>query len=206
VTRGNIETKQLREAVTATLEGRGYAVRPIVGRGQPVGVLLELTKGGQRQTCVVKTTRDRDIGFVWDKEKRRWATLASADLVAIGSVDDKNTPTKIEVYLLEATAVRDDFNKTLKARITAGHAIEDVTVWLPIDRRNSTAPSYVGSGFKEKALWSAVIDPALDTEEPLQAAEAPPLPSLRLSMAEAKPALAAYYGVSPEAVEITIRG
>jgi hypothetical protein len=198
----DIETRQLREAATAVLKARGYAIRPIVGRGQPAGVLLELTKDGGCSICVVKTTRDRDIGFVWNNEKGQWGTLASVDFVAVSSVNSKDHPTRIEVYLLEAAVVREAFDVTRQARLMAGHAIEATTVWLSIDRRESTAPSYIGSGIKECALWSEVVDPMHDGADSF-IVKAPPL---KLSMAEAKPALAAYYGVGPEAVEIIIRG
>ena len=55
----------------------------------------------------------------------KWKTLSDVDLVAVASVDDRDNPENIEVYLFPAADVRKRFNAAYKARTKGGLKVKD---------------------------------------------------------------------------------
>lgn len=205
----NITTKMLRGAAVTALVKRGYDVQSFTGRGRPAGTFLKLTKGGKTFVCTVRSTRDRWFAF-HRRDDGGWDTLDKADFVAVASVNDRKTPTKMEVYLLEREPVMTAFNEAFEARTSAGHIIKENTPWVGLDAPKNQTVTSVGSGLADKALWMEVIDPMSEVvhKEMTSEADAPKLEKqpVALTIVEAKKALAITYGVPTEAIEITIRG
>lgn len=203
-----ITTKTLRGAAVTALMKRGYEVESFTGRGRPAGTFLKLTKDGKTFICTVRSTRDRWIAF-HRRDDGGWDTLDKADFVAVAAVNDRQNPTKMEVYLLEQASVMKAFDAAFDARTQAGHIIKENTPWVGLDAPKSQSITAIGSGLADHALWLEVINPAGEAAHEEMAAE-PELSQeekpLTLTIAEAKKALATTYGVPPEAIEITIRG
>lgn len=204
----DITTKMLRGAAVTALMKRGYEVESFTGRGRPPGTFLKLTKGGKESICTVRSTRDRWIAF-HRREDGGWDTLDKADFVAIAAVDDRQTPTKMEIYLLEQAPVMKAFDAAFEARTNAGHIIKENTPWVGLDAPKNQSVTAVGSGLADQALWCEVIDPASEVarEEMVAEPEAPKAEKpVTLTIAEAKKGLAAHYGVATDSIEIIIRG
>lgn len=204
----DITTKMLRGAAVMALMKRGYEVESFTGRGRPPGTFLKLTKDGKESVCTVRSTRDRWIAF-HRREDGGWDTLDKADFVAIAAVDDRQTPTKMEVYLLEQAPVTKAFDAAFEARTNAGHIIKENTPWVGLDAPKTQSVTAIGAGLADKALWCEVIGPGSEAahEELVSGPGDIPAPEkTTLTIADAKKGLAAHYGVTPESIEIIIRG
>ncbi len=167
---------------------------------------------------VTRTTRDRWISNNYIEDTESWRGIADADWVLAAAADSYQDPSGIEVHLLRAADVRTAFDAARKARIDAGHIIRDNTIWVALDRQTSNAVSAVGGGLIDKAVWTQRFDLCLNPLAPTVGATPGgyrPLPptegnngdgtALCLSPDEAKRAVAAYYGVAPDAVQIQVR-
>jgi hypothetical protein len=77
----------------------------------------------------------------------KWKTLSDVDLVAVASVDDRDNPENIEVYLFPAADVRKRFNAAYKARTKEGLKVKDkFGMWLKLDKRDRDTSRSVGTG------------------------------------------------------------
>ena len=77
----------------------------------------------------------------------KWKTLDDVELVVIATVDSKEAPQKVEIYILPASDVRKHFDAAYKARTAAGHVIsEDFGMWVGLDPDQRGRASSVGAG------------------------------------------------------------
>lgn len=194
----------MREMVSQAISQHGSTVTPLSGRGQPKGAILGLT-GVWTGRCSVRTTQDRwaSIG----EDENGWRTLDDVDWVAVAALDDKRAPSAVDIYFFAVQDFRAAFDEAKAARVKAGQALTRGGVWVALDKVDSDRATAVASGFKDKALWhvryplspvAAAVEGPPDTQHATGSAT--------LSIAQAKPLLAAHYGVGIESIEILIRG
>ncbi len=192
----------MREMVARAISEHGSAVTPLSGRGQPKGAVLSL-KGAWSGRCSVRTTQDRwaSIG----EDENGWRTLDDVDWVAVAALDDKRVPSAVDIYFFAVQDFRSAFDEAKAARIQAGQALTRGGVWVALDKVESGRATAVASGFKDKALWHERY-PLSTVGRSGQSGETGERVTATLSIAQAKPLLAAHYGVGVESIEILIRG
>ena len=140
------------------------------------------------------------------------------------SVDSREEPENVEVFIFPADEVRDRFNAARAARVKAGQIVRDnFGMWVHLDPDNRKVPTAVGSGIIDKHKRVAVyaIDeliaensdqlPTSDEEgdevEALASLGAtPPNPTtIAQVMAWARTRVAEIAGVNVEAVKLDLK-
>jgi hypothetical protein len=136
-------------AAKAAAEAHGFKLTRIPGRGLSNIWLAE--KDGVPLVASIRTTRDRWLAFPPLEGGTKWKTLDDVDLVIVASVDNKDAPKNIEVYVLSADDVRQRFNAAYAARKKAGHTQKDnFGMWVGLDVDQRKIAASVGSGLVEK--------------------------------------------------------
>lgn len=127
----------------------GLALEKMPGRG--LSNVYWAAKGGKRVSVAIRTTRDRWIAFPPLEGGTKWKTLSDVDLVVVASLDSKEAPKNVEVYVFPADEVRKRFDQAYKARKAAGHTMKDnFGMWVSLDLDKRDVPAAVGSGIVEK--------------------------------------------------------
>ena len=137
---------QLFAAAIRTLQRLGWTVERIPGFGK--ASVRRITKGGQRRKVSIRTSQDRYIAFPRNHQDNGWVTLDDVDVVVPVSVDDSENPQYALVHMIEASEVRDRFNRAYAARRAAGHTIQlGRGLWLSLYDEEADEPvKYVGAG------------------------------------------------------------
>jgi len=210
-----MKSSEARRGAVAYLERQGNEVRDIsTGQGRPRLSQIELARDGARRTCSIKVADKAMNGRIHYARKRDeernfvegFEVLSDVDLVLhVRPMPDGN----LKLTMYEQAAVLDAFNISLRALEEHG---KDLPIWVSPEPE----PGHwrqIGSGFGEKALWSETVTTdgmvvgEHATQPPQTSQPAPSTATVRpLSIAEAKAAVAAKYEVSPDKVEIIVRG
>jgi hypothetical protein len=209
---GHDETTKWRLMVGAAksaLDQAGYSMSKIPGRG--LSNVWNLEKDGKTKAACIRTTRDRWIAFPPLEKATKWKTLDGVELVVVATVDSKDDPQKVQVYLFPADDVRKRFNANVAARLTAGQPPRDnFGMWVALDLDQRGLPASVGSGIIEKykpiaefslqALLGATFNVASEDEpdevQPTTVAEI---------MADARERVAHILGVQPDAIKLDLK-
>ncbi|KZZ27741.1 hypothetical protein A3753_30575 [Sulfitobacter sp. HI0082] len=197
-------------AATRGLREMGYDISRIPGRGR--SNMWHAEKAGVTMTVSVRTTRDRWIAFPPLEGGTRWKTLDDADAVLVATVDEKEDPSSIDVYLLNAEDVRKRFDAAYAARIEAGNQVADnFGMWVGLDHDDRGLPASVGSGLTKdlEPFASYAISDLADKQdtrahEDLESVSGDSVTIAEL-MREAKAAIATIAGVSQEAVRLELK-
>ena len=96
------------DAAKAGMAAQGYSLARVPGRG--MSNVWNVTKDGETRMASIRTTRDRYIAFPPLEGGTKWKTLDDVEMVAVATVDSKDAPEKVEVYLFPADDVRQRFN------------------------------------------------------------------------------------------------
>ena len=206
------------DAAKAGMAAQGYSLARVPGRG--MSNVWNVTKDGETRMASIRTTRDRYIAFPPLEGGTKWKTLDDVELVAVATVDSKDAPEKVEVYLFPADDVRRRFNASYAARAKEGQSIKDnFGMWVGLDRDDRGIAASIGTGILEhyKPIGVYAITDLLaehpqaeaNDEEPGQAAdEIPALPTLSTIaevMAWARNRVAQIAGVRAEAVKLDLK-
>lgn len=203
-------------AAKRAAEESGYSLERLPGRG--LSNIWNLEKDGRVQTTSIRTTRDRWIAFPPLQKGKKWKTLDDVELVLVASVDSKESPEKVEVYMFDADDVRERFNSAYSARIKAGNSVRDnFGMWINLDTDERGLPASVGSGLGSEheplavysiaSLVESVSDADMGSDGPADTETTPLIRAeqeLPLTIAEAKRRLADTLGVDPSAIKITV--
>lgn len=146
--------------VSAAKQGaisRGYALERIPGRG--LSNIWTITKDGKSQRASIRTTRNRWFAFPPLANGTKWKTLSEVDVVIVASVDSRDNPENVEVFIFPAEDVRTRFDAAYAARKKAGKLLTDnFGMWICLDPTNDSNHDTVSSGIVEKykrvALYS----------------------------------------------------
>lgn len=213
---GLSETVKWRLMVEAAKRGAmaaGYTLDRVPGRG--LSNVWVITKDGTSQKASIRTTRDRWIAFPPLENGTKWKTLDQVELVIVATVDDRDDPTNVEVYIFPAAEVRKRFDASYAARVASGQTMRNnFGMWVALDQKGRNSPADVGSGIVDQYDPIAVIAIAdLVTDVPAGAADEevgndgpadevdndPPL-----TIPEAKRRLALTLGCKPENIKIIV--
>jgi len=149
---GLSETVRWRLMVEAAKKGaisQGYALQRVPGRG--LSNIWTITKDGKPQRASIRTTRDRWIAFPSLAKGTKWRTLDDVEVVIVASVDSREEPENVEVYIFPADEVRKRFHAAYAARVNDGQKVRDnFGMWVGLDRDERGIAASVGSGIIEK--------------------------------------------------------
>lgn len=211
-----VRWRLLVDAAKKAAEGQGYSLTRVPGRG--LSNVWNITKGSKTKVASIRTTRDRYIAFPPLQGGAKWKTLDDVETVIVATVDSKEHPENVEVYIFPADDVRKRFNAAYAARSKDGQTIKDnFGMWLGLDRDDRGLASSVGAGildhYKRVEVYSI---PELladspheqrseDEQETAPVAEEPGLSSIADVMAWARGRVAQLAGVQVEAVKFDLK-
>ncbi|MGA7196989.1 hypothetical protein [Roseiarcus sp.] len=213
------------EAAKRGAKEHGYELERIPGRG--LSNIWTITKGGKTQRAAIRTTRDRWIAFPPLAKGTKWKTLDEVDAVIVASVDSKEEPETVEVFIFPADEVRKRFGEAYAARKQAGRVIRDnYGMWVALhypERISRSAPNAIGSGIADEhkpiAVYSiekllaensdrlAAASEDDEVAEALERAEAsePHFTTIAQVMTWAREQVAEIAGVRVEAVKLDLK-
>jgi hypothetical protein len=200
-------------------EAQGYTLDRVPGRG--LSNVWVITKSGKSQKASIRTTRDRWIAFPPLENGKKWKTLDEVDVVIVATVDDRDDPKNVEVYIFPAADVRKRFDASYAARVAAGLTMRNnFGMWVALDPKNRNSPADVGTGIVNHYKPVAIIPVAdllagaqggvVSDEEVTELASAEEAPAEEidndppLTIPEAKRRLALTLGLKPENIKITV--
>ncbi len=188
------------------LRSRYGEVRIVSGQGIAKGQRVEFETGGRTMRCVIKTSSGGRISF-GHRDDGSWSGLSESDRVVVVAPTSLEGD-DLEVSEFEQKVLLDAFEANFAAQKKAG--MDKVPCWLAPFHEEDRGVRGTGDGFAAKALWSEPLNGK--GEAAAKHVEASPTPSPAnsvvrgLTLAEAKEGLAKSFGVSPDAIEIIIRG
>lgn len=149
---GLSETVKWRLMTDAAKRGAmaaGYEMKRVPGRG--LSNIWFITKDGETRKAAIRTTRDRWFAFPPQNKGTKWKTLDDVEVVIVASVDSKDEPENVEVFIFPADDVRKHFQAAYNARTQAGQEVrEDFGMWISLQKDNRGIPASVGSGLADK--------------------------------------------------------
>jgi hypothetical protein len=198
------------------LPRRGY----VVGQSLkiPGGFGYHATRSGEPTKIGIKTSADRWVA-VPRNQAGRWGLLDAVDELFVVTFDDRYDPKRLQVIAFDPQEVVAMGEKVYAEAQKKG---QSGLRWIPLDSHPNTERTALAAGplgphgtiiFDEEIRWTlsdAEPEKPSAGEMPIppansQAPEAAP-PPLRLTIPEAKAALALTCGVSPDAIKITVEG
>jgi hypothetical protein len=198
---------------TKALKAQGFELERLPGRGLSNVWTMKKDNEAPKTVCV-RTTRDRAIAFPPLNNGTQWRTLDDCEMVAVATVDSRDEPRKVEVYLVPAHEVKKRFNASYKARIKAGQVLRDnFGMWLGLDRRHRGRPNDVGTGLVDEYQPIAVYliedlineVPSESVENGPDETETPERQTISEVITWAKEQIAEIAGVSPSAVKLDLK-
>jgi hypothetical protein len=135
--------------------------------------------------------------------------LSDSDVVAVVAPKDLDSPEWVLSFYSQETLLK-AFSANREALRESGNS-EGGQSWLAPFHEEGRGFRGIGDGYLKDALWSEPLDPTLPADRARPPTDPPPTSSddsqpLVLTIKEAKEALARKYDVSPDAIDITIRG
>jgi len=201
--------KALYQAAEQALVHDGWSVERVSGTGK--SSIRRIRRGSKCLLVSIRTTQDQWIAFPRLDEHDRFGTLPDVDAVVAASVDDRWTPRKALVHLLDGEEMRERFHRAVTARKAAGHALPiGRGVWISLYEEERESPvNRVGAGAGLATppiarIPLSNIEGEQDTQ--LETSERAPIATEHLTIPEAKRRLAASFGVEPDNVKIMIEG
>jgi len=195
-----MDDKKVREAAVRLLEGKGYNVVDLSrGQGVPKLSRIAIRKDGRESAALIKTSTSGRISFTREQDGH-YRFLRDAEYV-IHVRPVLNDPTLVQVTMFDRQTVVEAFNANHKALVD--HGMEHIPSWVNPEEEKGWRQS--GSGFGKKALWSeavSLVSPA--TPSAIHAGVGGQ--RFKLTIAQAKEGLAENFGVTPDEIEIIIRG
>jgi hypothetical protein len=208
---GHDETTKWRLMVGAAksaLDQAGYSMAKIPGRG--LSNVWNLEKDGKTKAACIRTTRDRWIAFPPLEKATKWKTLDGVELVVVATVDSRDDPQNVQVYVFPADEVRKRFNANVAARLKAGQPPRDnFGMWVALDLDQRGLPASVGSGiidaYKPIAEFSLqALLQALDVTSEDEPDEVKPTTVAEV-MADARKRVAHILGVQPDSIKLDLK-
>ena len=136
-------------AAKSAAEEAGYKLVRRPGRG--LSNIYDVTRNDETKTACIRTTRDTHIAFPPLEGGSKWRTLDEVDLVIVATVNDRENPTNVLVYVFPANEVRRRFNAAYAARKENGQVMRDgFGMWVSLGIDDRGLASSVGSGIVEK--------------------------------------------------------
>lgn len=214
----SVRWRLMVDAAKKGMAGQGYSLARVPGRG--LSNIWTVSKDGKSKLASIRTTRDRYIAFPPLEGGAKWKTLDDVELVVVATVDSKDDPENVEVYLFPADDVRKRFNAHYVARSKDGQTIKDnFGMWVALEHDDRGIAASVGTGiidhYKPIAVYP-IADLLADNphaeagdEEPDEGAgetaAVPSLSTIAEVMAWARDRVAQLAGVQTEAVKLDLK-
>lgn len=202
------------EAAKRGANEAGYELERLPGRG--LSNTWIAAKGRKKLRASIRTTQNRWIAFPPLEGGRRWKTLDDVDLVIVAAVNDKDKPRSIQVYIFDASELKDRFKQAYQARTKVGQSIQDdFGMWINLDRDDRNLPASAGAGIAEK--HGPVGEYEISSIEKVEVARSSPTPSQEKNaealepqtiadvMSDARAQIARLAGVELEAVKLELK-
>jgi hypothetical protein len=156
--RRRITKTQLRAyARTALEQRRGYVVTIDKAQGFVPGARLTAIIGGKEIKVAVRTSLDREVGFIRDRQGN-WRTIPKVDLVVVAvPADDKvrkrRSVEAIEVFGFDPKVLKREFDAALAAQLERHPDLSyKAPIFVSLDKVPGRASSS-SSVLKTKNLW-----------------------------------------------------
>jgi hypothetical protein len=177
-------------------------------------------RSGRPTKIGIKTSADRWVGVPRNKDSGSWGLLDAVDELFVVTFNDRYDRKRLQVIAFDPKKVVAMGEKVVAKQQKKG---QTGLRWIPLDPYWNEEVTGMTAGplgphgtiiFDEEIQWTSSDDPEPDkppaAEMPTppangQVPEAVP-PPLRLTIPEAKAALALTFGVSPDAIKITVEG
>lgn len=190
-----------------TLQKEGWNVAREKGLGK--SSVRRITKNGDSKLVSIRTTQDQWIAFPPKANAKGWITLDDVDVVLAVSVDANEPPKEALVHWLDATEMRQRFDRAAKARRDAGRVFPKRRgVWIPLYMREDESEnvSYVGggAGLDHPPIARVPMLVGGSTATSLGSRDLTDNDEKRLTIAEAKRALSFSLGVPESSIKITV--
>jgi len=204
------------EAAKRAAIAQGYALDRVPGRG--LSNIWMITKDGKSRKASIRTTRDRWFAFPPLNGGTKWKTLDEVEVVIVASVDSRDEPENVEVYIFPADDVRARCDAAYAARTQAGQVVRDnFGMWVSLDRDDRGIAASTGSGIVDKYepvvvypindLLSAGATSGADQGDAVLGDEMAEngLTTIAEVMAWARQRVADIAGVAPQAVKLDLK-
>jgi hypothetical protein len=193
-----ITKEMLRRASFLALTDDGFTVSLVNGPGIVPGAQLKTEKKGEEpRTISVRTSLDREVGLLRQRNGKKWRTISRVDEVVV-AVPDTEDASKIEVFGFDPDVLIAVFDAAMEGRKQSINA-HKAPLFVPLDRVRKSAAGNVIPALKSKALWRKVVP-----LEQLSISNAPSKNSAALLIDNFKRELAAELNAKEVRVEITI--
>jgi hypothetical protein len=198
----SFSTDTALEAVHEILRKK-YGEVKLIGRGQGVkeGQRVRFRDGGHFVDCIIKTSRRGRFSFSRRPDGSLSGLSESDRAVLVGPTSFEGSDCVAGMY--DSVTLQKAWDANRAALDRAGKSQGSQT-WLAPFHEEDQGLRGVGDGFQRDALW---IEPL---SAPPSSADAAPRPSqdkgLKLTIRQAKEALALNYDVPPDDIDIIIRG
>ncbi|AMY03261.1 hypothetical protein AB0V79_09060 [Mesorhizobium ciceri] len=194
----------LFQAGIDVLQQNGWSVEK-AGLGK--SSVRKITKGKDTKLVSIRTSQDTWIAFPRTSDDGGWLTLDDVDYVVAVSVDNKYMPRLAYIHMIDATQMRERYDRAYAARKKAGYNIPvGRGVWLSLYEEETSDPVTLvgaGAGLKYPPIASVPLDGRADVD---LGEDAPAEDEGPLTIAEAKRRLAMTFGVDPSAIKIIVEG
>jgi hypothetical protein len=195
-----VSSQDLLPVVHTILRRRYGELTVKTGQGVVKGQRVEFSDEGRPVSCVIKTSMGGRISF-GRRTDRTWSGLSESERVIVVA------PTKLHgadqmVSMFDQKVLLDAFEANRAAQEKAG--MGHLPNWIAPFHEEGRGARGIGDDFGDKAIWIEPLDMKPMPSSSLEVTRVEPVPPL--TIAEAKEGLAKRFGVSPEAIEITIRG
>jgi hypothetical protein len=201
-----------KEAITraheAIVRRYGGELKPVSVQGVPAGQRVIFKRAGKPARCVIKFSSPKSnarISFA-PTEDGGFSGLSDTDFVAVVAPKSLGSAEWLLSFYDQETLLR-AFTANREALRASGNS-EGGQSWLAPFHEEGRNFRGEGDGYLKHALWAEPISvrPS-DDSTPSPPKQAPSgQPPLALSIKEAKEALARKYDVSPDSIDIIIRG
>jgi hypothetical protein len=191
--------EQIRVAVVLLLKRKGYSVSDIsTGSGVPKLSRLEIVRGRERLTCVVKTSKSGRISFSRETDGT-YRVLSDVDRVVHAHL---RSTTDVDITMFDRETVRKAFDKNWKTLQEDGK--EHLPIW--VNPNHEDGRRLTGSGFQEEAIWTESVPIVRIDEEPKaqDATQSADSSSGEGVMNRIKKMLSEHMGVSPDHLEVHV--
>jgi hypothetical protein len=147
-----ITKELLRQASVLALADFGFTVSFVNGPGIVRGARLKAEKKGKEpKTIAVRTSLDREVGLLRQRNGKKWRTISRVDEVVV-AVPDAEDASKIEVFGFKPDLLIAIFNAAVKSRKQNINA-HKAPLFVPLDRKRKSAAGDVIPALKSRASW-----------------------------------------------------
>jgi len=190
----------------------GGELEPISVQGVPAGQRVIFTHEGKPARCIIKFSSAKSNGRISfaPTDDGGFSGLSDTDFVAVVAPTSPGSAEWLLSFYDQQTLLR-AFTENREALKKSGNS-EGGQSWLAPFHEEGRNFRGEGDGYLKDALWIEPLNFRPPTDHSPPRPEPPPKPKssdeplLALSIKEAKEALALKYDVSPESIDIIIRG